>query len=53
MLLSISASDVHTGKKVWVLSGALFQKNVSPNFLHGYNSMRALIGCFLVMTGHY
>ena len=34
MLLSISASDVHTGKKVWVLSGALFQKNVSPNFLY-------------------
>ena len=53
MLLSISASDLHTGKKVWVLSGALFQKKVSPSFLHDYNSMRAMIGCFLVMTGHY
>ena len=53
MLLSISASGLHTGKKVWVLSGALFQKKAAPSFLHGYNSTCAMIGCFLVMTGHY
>ena len=34
MLLSISASDLHTGKRVWVLSG-----QVCFNFLQGYNSM--------------
>ena len=32
MLLSISASDLHTGKKVWVLSRALFQKKSLLNF---------------------
>ena len=34
MLLSISASDLHTGKRVWVLSG-----QVCFNFLQGCNSM--------------
>ena len=52
MLLSISASDLHTGKKVCIKWGT-FSKKVSPSFLHDYNSMRAMIGCFLVMTGHY
>ena len=53
MLLSISASDLHTGKNLWVLSGALFQKKSQLIFSHGYNSMRDMIGCFLVMTGNY
>ena len=39
-------------ERVGIKWGTL-SKKASANFLHGYNSMRALIGCFLVMTGHY
>ena len=44
--------SAHRKESVGIKRGT-FSKKVSPNLLHGYNSMRSLIGCFLVMTGNY